>query len=78
MISTSVVVQSLLVLCSQTLKPLHSVLCSCLYDIVIKMGEDIVSRLDRRIDKFSFHLINHDKPAVQNKNKFKLDCSRLT
>ena len=47
-------------------------------DIVIKLGGNTVSRLDRRLAKFLFSLINHDNPVVQNKTKFKLGCPRTT
>ena len=43
-------------------------------DIVIKLEGDIVSRLDCRMAKFSFNLINHNNPIVQNITKFKLVC----
>ena len=46
--------------------------------IVIKLGRDIVSRLDRRMAKFLINLINHDNPAVQNINRFKHGCHRST
>ena len=44
-------------------------------EIVIKLGGDIVSWLDRRIAKFSF---NYDNHVVQNITKFKLGCPRST
>ena len=47
-------------------------------DIVIKRGGYIVSRLDRRMAKFLFNLINHDNTVVQNITKFKLGCPRST
>ena len=47
-------------------------------DIVIKLGGDIVSILDRRMLKFLFNLINHDNLVVQNITKFKLGCPRST
>ena len=35
-------------------------------DIVIKLGRDIVWRLNHRMAKFLFNLINYDNHVVQN------------
>ena len=47
-------------------------------DIINKLGGDIISRLDRRLARFLFSLINHDNTVVEYITKFKLSCPRST
>ena len=47
-------------------------------DIAIKLGGEILSKVDRRMAKVLFNLINHDNRVVHNKTIFKLGCPRST
>ena len=47
-------------------------------DSVAKLGGYILSRLDRRLARFLFSLINHNNTVVKYKTKFKPNCQRST
>ena len=47
-----------------------------MHTMILLSGGDIISRLDRRLTRFLFSLINHDNTVVKYITKFR--CPRST